>query len=224
MMMNLFSIFDPMTSMEYSMNWISLLLNLLFLPFMYWFIPSRWNMMFFLILKKLIVEFKMLLNFKKNLMNLLILLSVFLMIMFSNLLCMFPYIFSSSSHLIYSMSLSMILWISMILFGWIINTNHMFCHLVPQGTPVVLMSFMVIIETISNLIRPGTLAVRLSANMIAGHLLMTLISSTGNSLGLMLLFIMILIQSILVILELSVAVIQAYVFSILSTLYSAESM
>jgi F-type H+-transporting ATPase subunit a len=50
------------------------------------------------------------------------------------------------------------------LFVWINNTNHMFKHLVPQGTPTVLIPFIVCIETVRNIIRPGTLAVRLTAN------------------------------------------------------------
>nr|AZL93208.1 ATP synthase F0 subunit 6 [Eupelmus sp. ZJUH_2016012] len=223
MMMNLFSIFDPTSSMKYSMNWFSFIFMILFLPNMFWFIPSRWNIVLWMLFNFLINEFKLLLNLKSNLMSMLILLSIFYSIMITNLIGMFPYIFTSSSHLIFSLSYSLILWISMMLFGWIENCNHMFSHLVPQGTPKILMPFMVLIETISNFIRPGTLAVRLSANMIAGHLLMTLISSTGSSLSLILLFIMLLSQSILIILELSVAFIQAYVFSVLSTLYKAES-
>ncbi|WP_431834057.1 F0F1 ATP synthase subunit A, partial [Escherichia coli] len=55
----------------------------------------------------------------------------------------------------------------------------MFAHLVPQGTPPVLIPFIVCIETIRNIIRPGTLAVRLAANIIAGHLLLTLLGNTG---------------------------------------------
>jgi len=98
----------------------------------------------------------------------------------------------------------------------------MFIHLVPQGTPNILIFFIVLIETIRNLIRPRTLAVRLTANMIAGHLLITLISSTGNFLIILFLFIMLLIQCLLIILELRVSIIQAYVFSVLITLYRAE--
>nr|UYR45761.1 ATP synthase F0 subunit 6 [Merostenus sp.] len=223
MIMNLFSVFDPSTSMNYSLNWISLIYLMMFFPLMYWFIPSRWNMIYIYLISVLINEFTMLLNKKLNLMNLVILLSIFILIMLTNLLGMFPYIFTSSSHLIYSLTLSLVLWLSFMLYGWIKNMNHMFIHLVPQGTPVILMPFMVLIESISNIIRPGTLAVRLSANMIAGHLLMTLISSTGSSLMVLLLVLMLFVQSLLVVLELSVAVIQAYVFTVLSTLYSAES-
>jgi F-type H+-transporting ATPase subunit a len=81
---------------------------------------------------------------------------------------------------------------------------------------------MVCIETISNVIRPGTLAVRLTANIIAGHLLLTLIGNTGNSLSTFILTFLILAQIALLILESAVAIIQSYVFAVLSTLYSSE--
>jgi F-type H+-transporting ATPase subunit a len=80
----------------------------------------------------------------------------------------------------------------------------------------------VIIETIRNVIRPGTLAVRLSANIIAGHLLLTLLGNTGNSLSTILISLLIFTQLLLLILESAVAIIQSYVFTILSTLYSRE--
>jgi F-type H+-transporting ATPase subunit a len=98
----------------------------------------------------------------------------------------------------------------------------MFAHLVPQGTPSVLIPFIVLIETISNVIRPGTLAVRLSANIIAGHLLLTLLGNTGNSLSYIIVTILIFAQLLLLTLESAVAIIQAYVFTILRTLYSRE--
>nr|YP_010580166.1 ATP synthase F0 subunit 6 [Trichogramma cacaeciae]UZS90467.1 ATP synthase F0 subunit 6 [Trichogramma cacaeciae] len=222
-MNNLFSIFDPTTSELYSLNWLSSLYILLFIPNLYWFVPSRYSFIFLTLLNYLIGEFKMLLNNKMNLMNLLFLMSMFIFIMLNNFMGMFSYIFTSSSHLAFSLSLSLTLWLSFMIYGWIVNTNHMFMHLVPEGTPSALMVFMVLIETISNLIRSGTLAVRLSANMIAGHLLMTLISSTGPSLSTLMLIMMLLFQTLLILLELSVSIIQAYVFTVLSTLYSAET-
>lgn len=98
----------------------------------------------------------------------------------------------------------------------------MFAHLVPQGTPGVLMPFMVVIETVSNLIRPGTLAVRLAANIIAGHLLLTLLGGTGSGLGLTLAMLLVICQILLLVLEFAVAVIQSYVFAVLRTLYTGE--
>jgi len=81
---------------------------------------------------------------------------------------------------------------------------------------------MVVIETVSNVIRPGTLAVRLAANIIAGHLLITLLGNQTASVGVNLIGILLGVQIILLTLESAVAVIQSYVFAILVTLYSRE--
>lgn len=98
----------------------------------------------------------------------------------------------------------------------------MFAHLVPQGTPTVLIPFMVVIETVRNVIRPVTLAVRLAANIIAGHLLLTLLGGTGPSLVHRVVWVLIISQILLLILESAVAVIQSYVFAVLRTLYASE--
>ena len=121
-----------------------------------------------------------------------------------------------------TLSLSLPLWITLIIFGWFTQTNHIFAHLVPQGTPPVLIPFIVIIETIRNVIRPGTLAVRLAANIIAGHLLLTLLGRTGPSLTNSILIILIFSQVLLLTLESAVAIIQSYVFAVLRTLYTGE--
>jgi F-type H+-transporting ATPase subunit a len=86
----------------------------------------------------------------------------------------------------------------------------------------VLLPFLVIIETTRNIIRPGTLAIRLTANIIAGHLLVTLLGNSGPNLSLYLLNFLLITQVLLLILETAVALIQSYVFSILATLYSSE--
>nr|AYW52315.1 ATP synthase F0 subunit 6 [Anthribidae sp. 9 ACP-2013] len=218
MMANLFSTFDPTSNFQMSMNWISSLISLLIIPSMYWFIPSRFSFFWMKIIFYLHKEFKILTSQGMTLMFI----SLLMFIMLNNFLGLFPYIFTSTSHLICSLSLSLPLWLSFMIYGWLNNTTHMLAHLVPNGTPGILMPFMVCIETISNLIRPGTLAIRLTANMIAGHLLMTLLGNTGSSLNLFMVNILILIQILLLTLESAVALIQSYVFSILSTLYSSE--
>nr|ANJ70554.1 ATP synthase F0 subunit 6 [Melanotus villosus]ARH55093.1 ATP synthase F0 subunit 6 [Melanotus villosus] len=222
MMTNLFSTFDPATSTNLSLNWTSTLLSIFFLPSMFWLIPSRINFMWIKITSTLHKEFKILLKINKMKGSTLIFISLFSMILFNNFLSLFPYIFSSTSHLTLTLSLALPLWTSFMIYGWMNNTMHMFAHLVPQGTPPVLMPFMVCIETISNIIRPGTLAIRLTANMIAGHLLLTLLGNTGNKMSLIMINLLIITQLLLLILESAVAVIQSYVFSILSTLYSSE--
>nr|AVN68288.1 ATP synthase F0 subunit 6 [Galiblatta cribrosa] len=224
MMTNLFSVFDPTTSIyNISLNWISTLIGLILIPNSVWLIPSRHSLLWNNILLMLHKEFKTLIGFKSiNKGSTFIFISLFSIIMFNNFLGLFPYIFTSSSHMIMTLSLALPLWLSFMIFGWINNTQYMFAHLVPQGTPAMLMPFMVCIETISNMIRPGTLAVRLAANMIAGHLLLTLLGNTGSNLTITLLSILILIQIVLLMLESAVAIIQSYVFAVLSTLYSSE--
>nr|AXS66604.1 ATP synthase F0 subunit 6 [Tenebrionoidea sp. 22 KM-2017] len=219
MMMNLFSSFEPSSNWNMSLNWISTMLMLLIIPNMYWMIPSRLNIMWIKIMSTLHKEFKTLMNIKGST---LMFISLFSFILFNNFLGLFPYIFTSTSHMILTLSLALPLWLTFMIFGWFNNTIHMFAHLVPLGTPPVLMPFMVCIETISNLIRPGTLAIRLSANMIAGHLLLTLLGNTGPSLNLIFINILLMIQFLLLMLESAVSMIQSYVFAILTTLYSSE--
>nr|UBA16537.1 ATP synthase F0 subunit 6 [Celaenorrhinus victor] len=223
MMTNLFSIFDPSTNLlNMPLNWLSTLLGIMFIPYSFWLIPNRHFMIWNLIIKKLHLEFKNLMGPNKSNGSTFIFISIFSFVLFNNFLGLFPYIFTSTSHLTISLSITLSLWLSFMFYGWINNSNHMFIHMIPQGTPSILMPFMVIIETISNIIRPGTLAIRLTANMIAGHLLMTLLSSTGNSMNMYFVMILIIMQILLLTLESAVAVIQSYVIAILSTLYSNE--
>nr|ALO76147.1 ATP synthase F0 subunit 6 [Anobiinae sp. GENSP01] len=220
MMTNLFSTFDPSTQ-YLSLNWLSSILPFIIIPSMLWLIPSRFMMMFLTISNILHKEFKTLIGPKNKGMTLMFI-SLFLLILINNFLGLFPYIFTATSHMTLTLTLALPLWLSFMIYGWINHTIHMFAHLVPQGTPPILMPFMVCIETISNMIRPGTLAIRLSANMIAGHLLMTLLGNTGSSMSLLMINGLIVIQIALLTLESAVAIIQSYVFSILSTLYSSE--
>nr|ARH54446.1 ATP synthase F0 subunit 6 [Lissodema cursor] len=223
MMTNLFSSFDPSSNWNISLNWLSTILGLLIIPSMYWILPSRLMFLWIKIINILHLEFKMLIGYNSKLNgSTLIFISLFSMILFNNFLGLFPYIFTSTSHMILTLSLALPLWLTFMLFGWINNMTHMFAHLMPMGTPPVLMPFMVCIESISNLIRPGTLAVRLSANMIAGHLLMTLLGNTGPMLSMIMINFLIIIQLLLLLLESAVSIIQSYVFAILSTLYSSE--
>nr|AKK32509.1 ATP synthase F0 subunit 6 [Aenictopecheidae sp. PJ-2015] len=223
MMTNLFSTFDPSTTMKLSMNWMSMLFTLIMLPMMFWMLPNRYIMIFNLINKLLFNEFKMLLN--NNFFNFnLLLISLFMFILFNNMMGLLPYIFTSSSHLMFCLSLSLPLWLSLMIFGWMNMTQNMFIHLIPTGTPMLLTPFMVCIETISNIIRPGSLAVRLTANMIAGHLLMSLLGNNIMNMNNITIMILLLVQMMLMLFELAVACIQAYVFSILTTLYSSEVM
>ena len=222
MIATLFSVFDPSTTLfNLPLNWIRTFIGILFIPSLFWLIPSRYNFIWTQIIIKLHIEFKILINSQYN-GSTLMFISIFSIIVFNNFLGLFPYIFTSTSHIVITLSLALPLWLTFIIFGWLINTQHIFIHLVPQGTPSILISFMVCIETIRNIIRPGTLAIRLTANIIAGHLLITLLGNTGSSLINYIVILLLITQIILLILECAVAVIQSYVFTVLRTLYSRE--
>nr|YP_010610906.1 ATP synthase F0 subunit 6 [Seasogonia rosea]WAP91740.1 ATP synthase F0 subunit 6 [Seasogonia rosea] len=216
MMTNLFSVFDPCTGIS-SLNWLSTLIFMFMFPSKFWLLQNNYSMGF----KKLMMIFHLeLLSLMKYSGMSLIMLSLFTLIMFINLMGLLPYVFTSSSHLIFSLSIALPMWVAFMLFGWIKNTNYMFTHLVPNGTPSILMPFMVMIETVSNLIRPGSLAVRLTANMIAGHLLMSLLGNNANNYIMMISFMLLFMM--LMVFETAVALIQSYVLMTLTNLYSSE--
>lgn len=221
MITNLFSIFDPSTSINYSLNWIRIILIIILFPFQYWLIPSRYIIFWNLIIKFIYKEFKILISYSYS--NIIILIALFLIILFNNFIGLFPYIFTASRHIRFCLSLSLSIWLSIIIYRLFKFFNDLISHLTPQGTPFILIPFIVIIESISLLIRPLTLAIRLTANIIAGHLLLCLLGSTGNSINRSLIIILIIAtQLLLYVLEISVSIIQAYVFSILTTLYRRE--
>nr|YP_010850287.1 ATP synthase F0 subunit 6 [Tomicus minor]WGH11778.1 ATP synthase F0 subunit 6 [Tomicus minor] len=223
MMANLFSSFDPSTFTILNLNWMSSMIMFVLIPPMFWLIPSRWSFLWIKIINLLYQEFKILLKSKTMKGSSLIFISLFTMILFNNFLGLFPYIFTASSHMSFTLTLSLPLWLSFMIFGWFNNSIHMLAHLVPQGAPKVLLPFLVLIETISNLIRPGALAVRLTANMIAGHLLLTLLGNSGSNLTIISLNLLLIVQLLFLMLEFAVSIIQSYVFSILATLYSSET-
>nr|YP_010736690.1 ATP synthase F0 subunit 6 [Heterophrynus longicornis]WEM34674.1 ATP synthase subunit 6 [Heterophrynus longicornis] len=220
---SLFSIFDPSTPPLLNMNWLSSLIPIVIIPSSFWLTSSKFS----LIHKFLIIlahkEFKpaMATSFKKG--TSLILVSLMMFILINNSMGLLPFIFTTTSHLLLCLLLALPFWLSFMAYGWFNNSVSMFSHLIPTGTPMFLSVFMVFVETISNLIRPITLSVRLTANMIAGHLILTLLSSTFSMESMSPLFLIPFIPEILLIsLEMAVAIIQAYVFTILICLYSTE--
>nr|AGI97868.1 ATP synthase F0 subunit 6 [Eriosoma yangi parasiticum]AGI97869.1 ATP synthase F0 subunit 6 [Eriosoma yangi parasiticum] len=216
-MMNLFNIFDPSTSLfNYQFNWLSTMIILIFMPNLMWILPNRINLMNLILFNNLNKEMLMLFKMKNIKAPSFIFITLFMFIFFNNFLSLFPYIFSSSSHMIFSLSLALPFWLFFIILSMFKNFNKMIIHLIPLNTPLMLAPLMTIIETMSIFIRPLSLSIRLTANLIAGHLLMTLLNF--NSMMIIIIF----IQMFLMMFELCVAMIQSYVFSMLSSLYSSE--
>nr|UBQ33997.1 ATP synthase F0 subunit 6 [Plerochila australis] len=217
MMTNLFSTFDPSTSIKMSWNWLSMMLFMTMFPMKYWIKKSRMSTMLQLVLNLLTKELKNTLN-NKSKEVIIIMMSLFTFIIMNNMMGLLPYVFTATSHMLINLSLALPLWMSIMLFSWINKTNMMFIHLTPLGTPEIIMPFMVMIEIISSVIRPVSLSVRLTANMITGHLLMTLLETSLVLTSIPILM----VQMFLMIFEMAVAVIQAYVFMMLMTLYISE--
>lgn len=220
MITNLFSTFDPATSIKISINWIRSITCLILIPIRFWLLPNSTEILLINIINKLHREFKILIGvYSKGIT--LIIISLFIIILINNIIGLLPYVFTRSRHITFTLTLALPIWLTLIVFGWTNQTNNIFSHLIPTGTPAILIPFIVIIETTRNIIRPGSLAVRLTANIIAGHLLIRLLGNNLNKLNLIRPIILIL-QIRLIIFEIAVALIQSYVFSVLITLYSRE--
>lgn len=221
MITNLFRIFDPSTSITLSLNWTSIFTLFLILPLSYWIVRQRSGLIFKTLNNYIITEFKVVV--RKTPEVILLILSTFTFILINNVVGLLPFTFTATSHMSVTVAIALPLWLGLIIYGWANNTSNLLVHLVPNGTPTILIPLIVIIETISNLIRPLTLAVRLAANIIAGHLLISLLTGASPLTPLLAKPILISAQLALESLEIAVAIIQAYVFSVLITLYTNET-
>nr|YP_398818.1 ATP synthase F0 subunit 6 [Leptotrombidium deliense]BAE47100.1 ATP synthase subunit 6 [Leptotrombidium deliense] len=143
---------------------------------------------------------------------------LFFFISMLNIFSLVPHTFGPTSQISLNFPLALTIWLSINLFFAIKKTKMFLSHLVPSGSPMALVPLMVLIELTSNMIRPITLSVRLTANIVAGHLLISLLESfLGDSTE------SAAPSTILLFLETGVAVIQGYVFSVLSYLYYQET-
>nr|YP_010409991.1 ATP synthase F0 subunit 6 [Ateles paniscus]URH15370.1 ATP synthase F0 subunit 6 [Ateles paniscus]URH15643.1 ATP synthase F0 subunit 6 [Ateles paniscus] len=152
----------------------------------------------------------------------LLLLTLIIFIALTNLLGLTPYAFTPTTQLSMNMGMAIPLWMATVLMGLRYKTKESLAHFLPQGTPAPLIPMLIIIETISLFIQPIALAVRLTANITAGHLLMHLLGDTALTLSSIYLsssVITVIVIILLVTLELGVALIQAYVFTLLVSLY-----
>nr|YP_003331241.1 ATP synthase F0 subunit 6 [Alepocephalus umbriceps]BAI50161.1 ATPase subunits 6 [Alepocephalus umbriceps] len=144
-----------------------------------------------------------------------------------NMLGLLPYTFTPTTQLSLNMGLAVPLWLATVIIGMRNQPTAALGHLLPEGTPVLLIPVLIIIETISLFIRPLALGVRLTANLTAGHLLIQLIATAAFVLLPMMPTVAILTVTVLfllTLLEVAVAMIQAYVFVLLLSLYLQENV
>nr|AAF17117.1 ATPase subunit 6 [Icterus oberi] len=157
----------------------------------------------------------------------LILTSLMIFLLLINLLGLLPYTFTPTTQLSMNLALAFPLWLATLLTGLRNQPSVSLGHLLPEGTPTPLIPALILIETTSLLIRPLALGVRLTANLTAGHLLIQLISTATVALSSTMPAVSLLtflILFLLTILEVAVAMIQAYVFVLLLSLYLQENI
>uniref|UniRef100_Q7YDX2 ATP synthase subunit a n=1 Tax=Chromis multilineata TaxID=197888 RepID=Q7YDX2_9TELE len=144
-----------------------------------------------------------------------------------NMLGLLPYTFTPTTQLSLNMAFAVPMWLATVLIGFRNQPNHTLAHFLPEGTPTPLIPVLIIIETISLFIRPLALGVRLTANLTAGHLLIQLIATAAFVLLPLMPTVAILtsiLLALLTLLEVAVAMIQAYVFVLLLSLYLQENV
>lgn len=153
--------------------------------------------------------------------------SLILFLITLNILGLLPYTFTPTTQLSLNMAFAVPLWLATVIIGMRNQPTHALGHLLPEGTPTLLIPVLIIIETISLFIRPLALGVRLTANLTAGHLLIQLIATAAFVLFPLIPTVAILtavLLFLLTLLEVAVAIIQAYVFVLLLSLYLQENV
>lgn len=157
----------------------------------------------------------------------LILTSLIVFLLSLNILGLLPYTFTPTTQLSLNIGIAVPFWLATVIIGMRNQPTAALGHLLPEGTPVPLIPVLIIIETISLFIRPLALGVRLTANLTAGHLLIQLIATAVITLLPLITTVAILTAAVLfllTLLEVAVAIIQAYVFVLLVSLYLQENV
>lgn len=150
--------------------------------------------------------------------------SLFLFVLLGNLLGMIPYGFTYTSHIVVTLGLAMLVFIAVTVIGLIRHGFHFFSLFVPHGAPWWLLPILIPIEVISYMTRPISLSVRLFANMLAGHTMMKVFAGFVIALGLFGGWLPLALIVALTGFELGVAILQAYVFSLLTCIYLKDAI
>nr|YP_010271045.1 ATP synthase F0 subunit 6 [Sinocyclocheilus wenshanensis]YP_010372489.1 ATP synthase F0 subunit 6 [Sinocyclocheilus purpureus]YP_010372502.1 ATP synthase F0 subunit 6 [Sinocyclocheilus qiubeiensis]UJY97990.1 ATP synthase F0 subunit 6 [Sinocyclocheilus wenshanensis]UPE49978.1 ATP synthase F0 subunit 6 [Sinocyclocheilus purpureus]UPE49991.1 ATP synthase F0 subunit 6 [Sinocyclocheilus qiubeiensis] len=157
----------------------------------------------------------------------LLLTSLMIFLITTNMLGLLPYTFTPTTQLSLNLGFAVPMWLATVIIGMRNQPTVALGHLLPEGTPILLIPVLIIIETISLFMRPLALGVRLTANLTAGHLLIQLIATAVFVLLPMMPVVAILTAALLfmlTLLEVAVAMIQAYVFVLLLSLYLQENV
>nr|YP_009974921.1 ATP synthase F0 subunit 6 [Alitta succinea]QNJ33882.1 ATP synthase F0 subunit 6 [Alitta succinea]QNJ33895.1 ATP synthase F0 subunit 6 [Alitta succinea] len=229
MMLDIFSSFDPGVNMinNYStplMFWAIIAVSISMFTLSMWITPSSAMIVTFNTMKVMNDQGTRTHGVHIKGFNSL-LVALFMIIININLMGLLPSVFSYSSHLLFTLSFGLPLWLALIMSAIVFNPTSWIASLLPGGAPHWLNPFLVLIETISITVRPLTLSFRLAANMSAGHIVLTLIgtycaaSMFSSVVGLIVLF---MIQVGYIMFEIGICFIQSYIFCLLLSLYSDD--
>jgi len=150
--------------------------------------------------------------------------SLFMFVLFSNMLGMMPYSFTVTSHIIVTFALAVLIFIGVTIIGFITHGLGFLKFFVPSGVPMALLPLLVVIEVISYLTRPISLSVRLFANMMAGHTMLKVFGAFVVALGVIGGWAPLAFMVAFTGLEILVAFLQAYVFAILTCIYLNDAL
>jgi len=150
--------------------------------------------------------------------------SLFMFVLFCNMLGMLPYSFTVTSHIIVTFALAAVIFVGVTIIGFINHGAGYFKLFIPSGVPLFLLPLIVIIEIISYLSRPVSLSVRLFANMMAGHTMLKVFGGFVISLGILGGLLPLSFTVALTGLEVLIAFLQAYVFAILTCIYLNDAL
>ena len=150
--------------------------------------------------------------------------TLFMFVLFCNMIGMLPYSFTVTSHIIVTFMLAATVFIGVTIIGFIKHGIKYLELFVPKGVPIILLPLIIVIEIISYLSRPVSLSVRLFANMMAGHTMLKVFGGFVISLGLLGGWLPLSFSVALTGLEILVAFLQAYVFAILTCIYLNDAL
>ena len=150
--------------------------------------------------------------------------SLFLFILFGNVMGLFPYAFTFTSHIIVTAAMAVFIFLAVTIIGFARHGLHVLTLFVPPGAPLLISIVLVPLEVFSYLIRPVSLSLRLFANMLAGHVLLKVLAGFIITLGMVFGAIPFIAVFGVTLLEIMVAVIQAYVFALLTCIYLNDAI
>jgi len=227
MILDIFSNFDPFINLSFSVFpffWILIIFRLFIIRSTYWMCYNYFSWILAYPLDIINTQsVRTLCRHIKGFSGIVV--PLFVIFILTNFIGLLPYSFSYSSHIVFSLIFGLLLWLSLVISRFFNSPSTFTAGLLPRGAPDWLNPFLVFVETVSIIVRPITLSVRLVANIRAGHIVLILIGIYGSSYLFISIFRfmpLLFIQIGYIVFEIGICLIQAYIFCLLLTLYGDD--